>query len=209
MAQDWDIKPRSERCHGCETPFGDKQIYLSALAFGDEGYTRTDYCEKCWSGNIKSASPYSVWRGVFRIPPPQPEEPLKKETAESLLRSLMGKEDESKRNVMYILAVMLERKRILAERDVQTRDDGIMIRVYEHRGTGETFLVPDPQLHLDQLEQVQQEIAEMLGKPEVGGQKSATSPPAGSSGHLPAKAGDVKDKEQTTEAQTPAKSNSH
>lgn len=177
MAQDWDIKPRDEACHGCKTPFEDKQIYFSTLVFGDEGYMRTDYCEKCWSGNMKSASPYSVWQGVFMTPPPEPEEPLKKETAESLLRRLMEKEEfpsevsakegASKINVIYILAIMLERKRILVERDVQVHDDGSRLLVYEHRHTGETFLIPDPQLGLDQLGQVQQEVADMLGGSEV------------------------------------------
>lgn len=163
MAQDWDIKARSESCQACEAPFEDNQPYFSALLFGDQGYARADYCETCWSNKDESASPYSTWQGVFKKPSPEPEEPLKKETAESLLRRLMQDEDDSQRNVIYILAVMLERKRILVERDVQTRDDGTMIRIYEHRKTGETFLIPDPRLRLDQLEHVQQEVVEMLG----------------------------------------------
>lgn len=163
MAQDWDIKQRGEACCKCGTPFEDRQTYFSNLVFDEEGYTRADYCETCWPDKAESTSPYSKWQGVFRMPPPEPEEALKKETAESLLRRLMEKEDESNRNVIYILAVMLERKRVLVERDVQTRDDGTMIRVYEHRKTGETFLISDPRLRLDQLEQVQQEVIEMLG----------------------------------------------
>lgn len=177
MAQDWDIKARSEACQACETPFEDKQPYFSALLFGHQGYARADYCETCWSNKDESVSPYSTWQGVFKKPPPEPEEPLKKETAESLLRRLMQDEGDSQRNVIYILAVMLERKRILVERDVQTHDDGTMIRIYEHRKTGETFLIPDPRLRLDQLQHVQQEVINMLGgdaeqKSEVSGQKS-------------------------------------
>ena len=60
-------------------------------------------------------------------PPPEPEEALKKETAESLLRRIMTKEDETKINLVYILAVMLERKRILVDNKKayhgQTGDD--------------------------------------------------------------------------------------
>lgn len=165
MAQDWDIKPPKDSCTGCSTAFTDGQNYRSTLAFvGQEGYTRADFCETCWSaGTARPATPYSIWNGVYRVPAPKPEEALKKETAESLLRRLMETEDPTQRNVIYILAVMLERKRILVERDVQTREDGTRIRMYEHRKTSETFLVPDPQLRLDQLEPVQQEVVAMLG----------------------------------------------
>ena len=164
MAQEWDIKARSEICAECKMAFQDKQQYFSALVFGNEGYVREDYCGRCWIGGKKDVtSPYSQWQGVFRTPPPPPEEALKKETAESLLRRLMEQDDPTKMNVMYILAVMLERKRILAERDVQKHDNGAKVIVYEHKKTGETFLIPDPGLRLDQLEHVQIEVVEMLG----------------------------------------------
>ena len=162
MVQDWDIKPRSEACCGCMKPFAEQETCFSSLVFGDDGYRRIDYCEKCWSQRAETGEFYSAWQGVFRIPPPQPEEVLKKETAESLLRHLMEEEDTTNTNVIYILAVMLERKRTFVERDVQ-RHDGKIIRVYEHRKTGETFLIRDPGLRLDQLEEVQQQVVSMLG----------------------------------------------
>jgi len=164
MAQEWDIKARGDACEACKTAFQDKQQYFSALMFGPEGYVRQDFCVKCWMNGKKDvAAPYSQWQGVFRPPPPPPEEALKKETAESLLRKLLEQDDGTKRNVMYILAVMLERKRILAEKDVQKHDDGSKVIVYEHKKTGETFVIPDPGLHLDQLEHVQIEVVQMLG----------------------------------------------
>ena len=163
MAQEWDIKPRDESCRECNQPFADQQPCFSSLVFSDEGYQRADYCETCWAEKTKSLSSYSAWRGIFRLPPPEPEEVLKKETAESLLRRMMEDADEVKINVIYILAVMLERKRVLVERDVQFPGDGTMVRIYEHRKTGETFLVPDPRLQLDELEEVQEQVVAMLG----------------------------------------------
>ena len=80
-----------------------------------------------------------------------------------MLRQLIETEDEENRNVIYILAVMLERKRILAERDVHTRDDGVKLRVYEHKKSGEVFLIPDPELKLAELEVVQEDVARRLG----------------------------------------------
>ncbi len=163
MAQDWDIKPRGESCEGCANAFEDRQRYHSALVFGEEGYRRGDYCEVCWPPTMEDGTLYSTWEGIFRLPPAKPQDPLQKETAESLLRKLMEDEDEAKTNVVYILAVMLERKRILVEKDVQVHEDGEMVRLYEHKKSGESFLIPDPRLRLDQLESVQEEVIAMLG----------------------------------------------
>jgi hypothetical protein len=179
MGQDWDIKSRSEACTACEKPFLDKQEYYATLAFGEEGYARTDFCDDCWTAHKENSQAYSMWKGVFRMPPPPDEEALQKETAESLLRKLMEDDDPDKINVRYILTVMLERKKILIERDVQTGRDGGKIRVYEHRKTGETFVVPDPALRLDELEEVQEEVVIMLGGkvPEGKGSNAAVEAP--------------------------------
>jgi hypothetical protein len=58
---------------------------------------------------------------------------------------------------------MLERKRLLRETDSQHGPDGQLTRVYEHTKTGEVFIIPDPQLRLDQIAEVQQQVAGLLG----------------------------------------------
>lgn len=164
MAQDWDIRPRSSVCCECEKPFENNESYYSALVVGEEGFQRGDFCVACWVGKEEELSPFSSWKGIFIIPPPvEDDEPLKKETAESLLRRLIEDDDADNAPVMYILAVMLERKKILVEKDVRIDEDGTVHRVYEHRGSGEIFLILDPQLKLDRLEDVQVKVAEMLG----------------------------------------------
>ena len=165
MTQDWDIQARGDQCRQCETSFEGGQAYVSALSFGSEGYTRDDYCDGCWKQHETDATAFSVWRGIYKIPPPPPAEPLKKETAESLLRKLIEEGDGSKESVIYILAVMLERKKSLVEREVQQRADGVTLRVYEHRKSGETFVISDPQLTLDQLEPVQRDVVALMGDP--------------------------------------------
>jgi hypothetical protein len=163
MAQDWDIRPRAAACTACERPFEDGEACFSALFFGAEGYLRTDQCAACWDARGEERPPLSQWQSVHRDPPPAPEPALRKETAESLLRGLIEKEDAANTNAIYVLTVMLERKKVLVERATQTRDDGAFLRVYEHRKSGETFLVRDPRLSLDELEPVQQEVITLLG----------------------------------------------
>ncbi len=181
MAQDWEIKPRGQHCSRCSAPFTDGQTYYSALYFDTAGYSRSDYCETCWLGGASAgAAPYSLWRGTYQAPEPPPEEPLKKETAENLLRRLIEEENGKRSAVIYVLAAMLERKKILVERDVQMTDNGILVRVYEHRRTGESFVITDPRLSLDKLQPVQEEVILLLGGKEAppvsgAGPDSATS----------------------------------
>ena len=60
---------------------------------------------------------------------------------------------------------MLERKRILIERSVRRGEDGALLRVYEHRKSGEVMLVVDPQLQVDQIPAVQARIEALLAAP--------------------------------------------
>ena len=162
--QEWNIKLPAAACASCGKNFADREAIYSRLTFGAEGYQRHDGCAGCWSEAQKSES-VSAWRSVYHMPAPPPPEAIKRETAEYLLRQFMETEDPSRRNAIFILAVMLERRRLLVERDVKTREDGLKVRFYEHRKTGEIFVVPDPGLRLDELEQVQQEVINLLGGP--------------------------------------------
>lgn len=168
MATDWDIRPRASVCAQCAAEFEDKQDCFSVLRFTEaEGYVRADYCAGCWAGHPPEDRGVSMWKGIFLLPPPPEAEPLEQETAETLLRRLMAEDAESHADVIYILAVMLERKRQFIERATQTHD-GVLVRVYEYRKTGETFLIRDPMLSLDELEPVQAQVVALLGGGEKG-----------------------------------------
>ncbi len=157
---DWDIQPRSSACSACGQSFADKAAYHTLLSFDAEGYKRRDLCHGCLPSAPRDAV-ISCWQGEYRIPMVAPE-PIQKETAETWLRKLVGSDDPSKAGVRYILAVMLERKKILRHRDTVKTEDGTDILVYEQAITGESFTVPDPHLRLDQLEEVQRQVAELL-----------------------------------------------
>jgi hypothetical protein len=44
----------------------------------------------------------------------------------------------------------------------ESRNDGTRVLIYEQASTGDVFIVPDPQLRLDELEHVQNEVTELL-----------------------------------------------
>ena len=165
MAHDWNIKPRSNLCAGCEKPFETGQECVSAIFQEEEGFVRRDYCPACWDHIVSTAQPFSFWQGTYEPPATsdKKEEPIKRETAEELLRRLITLDDPANVNVTYILAVMLERKKQLIERDSKPREGGGIYRFYEHKASGDTFVVLDPQLRLDEIAGVQQQVIELMG----------------------------------------------
>ncbi len=169
----WHVKKCAKACDGCEVEFLHKQELYSRLFFDEGEYRRQDFCGKCWN---KEDPGLSTWKTVFIIPPPPAEEAVKKENAESLLRKLLAKENEEDLNAIFILMVMLERKKIFVERDIQKAEDGRKLRIYEHKKTGESFVIIDPELKLGELEHVQEEVVVLLGgkprnaEPETIGQ---------------------------------------
>jgi hypothetical protein len=162
---EWNIQSRAHACEACQQPFADGQPYHTLLLDSPPDLVRTDICEPCWrkrsaQGNPSPAGFISHWQGVYESPPP-PAEVIRKETAETLLRKLIEQNDPRYAPAGYILAVMLERKRLLKVRE-QVRIEGKRTFIYEQPGTGDVFTIADPDLRLDQLEQVQRDVAALL-----------------------------------------------
>jgi hypothetical protein len=163
---DWNIQSRAHACSLCEQPFEDKQPYHTALFEDAEGLRRQDVCTTCWDGDAQQqvraqAGFISHWQGVYESPPPPDADPIQKENAESLLRKLIDLNDPKYIPAGYILAVMLERKRILKVKE-ELRHDGQRVFVYEQPKSGDVFTIVDPELQLDQLEAVQREVALLM-----------------------------------------------
>ncbi len=172
MATDWEIKSRAHRCSATERQFEDGETFYTLLFRAEEGFERLDLCVEAWKERDKSRTPFSSWKSKYEVPPPPPPEPLGRQTAEALLRHFMRESGDQHANVRYILALMLERKRLL--KPIETKEeDGRILLIYEHRQSGEVFVIPDPQLRLDQIEPVQEEVAALL----AGAAPFAAEPP--------------------------------
>lgn len=181
MMQEWDIKPLAKACTGCGKAFEDRQEYNTRLSDKEGSYLRSDFCSTCWPEEEKTDPGYSNWNGVFRIPPAEPDRKVRKEAAETILRELMEKAEPASAEVIYILAIMLERQRMLVEQKVEDRPDGTRLVIFAHRKTGEVFLVPDPGIGVERLEVVQREVMHLLAPdapPRPGTAPAADTPDA-------------------------------
>jgi hypothetical protein len=161
--QEWNIQPRAVCCGVSGRPFVKGERVFSALYWRDGQYSRVDLNEESWQSRNENIAPLSAWQADFVPPPPAPPEALRKDDAESLLRRLMQENESGTRSARYILALMLERKKILRQVDRQ-RQDGANILVYEHAATGEVWLIDDPGLRLGELQAVQEEVVALLGE---------------------------------------------
>ena len=165
MIFEWNIQSRAHTCSACGKSFTDKQSYHTLLYDERGDLKRLDICDPCWqsqhsNGAREKKGFVSYWHGIYEAPPP-PSDPIQKENAESVLRKLVELKDPKYTAVSYILAVMLERKRLLKVKEELLRE-GQRVFVYEQPRTGDVFTITDPNLQLNQLEAVQREVASLL-----------------------------------------------
>jgi len=161
MQQDWNIKSRSNTCQVTGLPFNEGDFFYTLLFWNEEEPQRLDLSESAWEDRKQdetAPTPFSYWRSKYEAPPPPTPEPLPKDDAEGMLRYFLKQQDPKHQNVCYILALMLERKKLL--RPLPSPEKITLL--YEHVGTGETFILTDPQLSLENLIEVQHEVSALL-----------------------------------------------
>ncbi len=161
ITQEWNIQSRALQCAVSGRPFEKGERVFSALYWRDGQYARVDLCAEAWSARNENIESLSAWQTDFVPPAPPEPEPLRKDDAESLLRRLMTENAPGMRNVRYILALMLERKKVVRQIERQ-REEGLSVLVYEHLPSGEVWLIEDPGLKLGELKQIQDEVAHLL-----------------------------------------------
>jgi hypothetical protein len=159
LPNDWAIKARGDVCATTQRPFEPGEYFYTLLFRDAEGFRREDLSEEAWKNRNQNIQPFSFWKTRYE-PLPENPEPLAKENAEQLFRRLITSENPPA-NACYVLAAMLERKRVLKQIKTETAEKGRLL-IYEHAASGDVFIVPDPGLRLEELESVQNEVAQLL-----------------------------------------------
>jgi len=116
MQQDWNIRSRAEACDATGKPFEEGEIFYTALFHEEDGFRRTDLCQEAWTA--RSADPaaptaFSFLAFQIRAACTASSRAASRDDAEGMLRRLLESNDPAHLNTRYLLAVMLERKRIL------------------------------------------------------------------------------------------------
>ncbi len=165
MIQNWSIRSRATHCALSGRAFEEGEVFHTAIYFDSEanGYVRRDVAIDVWKQEIAERKPIAYWRTTYSptIVEAKPEV-TSKESAMALLQRFIEEDDPMTENARYILALMLERKRILSPTATKEVDGNKML-FYENKKTGEVFIVRDPELLLSELAALQDEVAMLLG----------------------------------------------
>ncbi len=171
---EWNIKPRSETCQVTGKPFQGGEIFHTALFQGEEELERRDFSAEAWERRSPEPAPLSSWQSVFKETPPEGEQTVDPGDAEAVLRHLLAGQDPSHAKTCLLLALLLERKRVLKLRERIQSDFGRSL-VYEHVESQETVVVPDMDFHLSELAQLVQQLEESRDIEVFGNQSSSES----------------------------------
>ncbi|MDB4438142.1 hypothetical protein N9195_00985 [bacterium] len=184
MKEPWSIKSRARECAESGIAFESGQKIRAAI-FPDpdsSGYLRKDYTTEAWENREDEEKPFSTWITTYEPPVVEEKaEDVVDEDPETLLKRLVEEDEEYTENARYILAVMLERQKLLRETDTQEIPSGIL-RVYEHRKTGDVYIIKDPQIPLSDVDRVQEEVRQLLDpdpehEPEATGETENNEEP--------------------------------
>ena len=164
MQQNWSIRSRAHTCAVTQRPFEDGELFHTSVYFDPEenGYVRRDVCAEAWAQEQEQRKPIAAWKTRYqKVLAEAKPEIAPKESVQALLQRFIEEGDPRTENARYILALMLERKRQItqtAEKEV----DGAKMLFYENKKTGEIFIVRDPELRLDEIADMQDEVATLL-----------------------------------------------
>ncbi len=165
MIQAWNIRSRAHECSLSGHAFSEGESFYTAIYFDPEtgGYLRRDISLDAWEQELSERKPIAYWKTAYtpHVVEERPEV-TSKESAMTLLQRFIEEDEPNTENARYILVLMLERKRILSPTASKETETGKML-FYENKKTGEVFIVRDPELRLDELVQVQDEVAMLLG----------------------------------------------
>lgn len=166
MQQQWNLKSRSHECARTGRIFSAGDVFHTAIYFDNKlgEFIRRDVSADVWLEESAERTALASWKNEYAPPETAKARPeiASKETAESLLRRLIEEDEAHTENARYILTLMLERKKQIAPRDVKHTETGRML-IYEHKKSGEVYIIRDPELRLDELNAVQDEVAMLLG----------------------------------------------
>ncbi len=184
IIENWNIRSRAHQCAVLATPFVDSEPFYTALFENAKGeLLRLDYSLEGWKQAQAGwpadspERPFSFWKSEYEQALREAKaEVVEKEGAEGLLRRLIEEENPGTENTRYILAIMLERKKILRPTGARETEDATFL-IYENPKTSEVYLIRDPELRLDQVEMVQREVSLLLMSQQNSEPPPETTPP--------------------------------
>lgn len=169
LMRNWEIRSRSRFCSFCQSAFEIGDVYHTTLDLKGVEPERMDYCIRCWQEKDpgpenRKGDGLAYWRGRFKrlTPASEKKDPVQKDVIRRLLDRHIRSEESTHINLCFILALMEERKKILVPCDKTVDEEGREFIVYEHKKSGDIYLIRDPHLSLKEVAEVQRQVKELI-----------------------------------------------
>ncbi len=160
---EWKINKGSKSCIACNKEFCEEEEYYSSLYDENSAFVRKDYCTSCWNGNAKETS-FSFWKTKLT----KRDKPVQKFINVALLLDMFikleGKNETHQRNLRYVLALYLIRKKIFKLKSWKKQENEEFIILHYPREDRE-FNVFDPNLKEEEIESLTKEMNQLISHP--------------------------------------------
>lgn len=185
MKKQWMVNRASPECVGCKTGFESGQHYFSLLKLQKIDVVtwaaeRFDYCCECWKGVDKKGEGSSYWKSVFAVSASAEErkdlartKAGKFERLKSFLFEEEHPQDRQHSNLLFAIALMLERKKIL----IPCPEAQAGAFVYRHSKSGDTIVLKAPENIREDQSYIDEKIMEILGHVNVQTQNEESKLP--------------------------------
>ncbi len=157
---EYRIRKRAQECAASGEAFAHGDVVVSAVYEDpEEGFLRKDIHERRFAD---AEPPFSHWKTVFLVE----EEDSRKldfDVALQFLRDLLTKADPEREGLVYVLTLLLSRKRRVKLKDTQSLPDGELLSVVVPGDEDDDEIkIRAPRLSEEQADALQAELAELF-----------------------------------------------
>ena len=163
---EWKITKGSKGCILCNKEFCDEEEYYSALFDENNSFIRKDYCTLCWSKD-KGEGLFSFWKTKVLKRDKPVQKFVNNEVFLDMFIRLEGKTESNQRNLRYVLALYLIRKKIFKLKSLKRENEEEFITLYFPKEDRE-FDVFNPNLKEEEIECITCEMSQLLNYPYLG-----------------------------------------
>ena len=162
---EWKINKGSKGCILCNREFCEEEEYYSALFDENNTFIRKDYCTSCWCKD-KGDGLFSFWKTRL----PKRGKPIQKfvnnEVFLDMFIRLEGKNELNQRNLRYVLALYLIRKKIFKLKSFK-KENGEEIITLHFPKENKEFNVFNPDLKDEEIDAITSEMSQLLNYPHL------------------------------------------
>jgi hypothetical protein len=160
---EWEIKRSSNGCLLCNKGFAEDEEYYSALFDENDTFIRKDFCTLCWYKG-KESGPFSFWKTKVPKKDRLVQALVNTDILLDMFMRLDGNIESHQRNLRYVLALYLIRKKVLRIKSFKRQNEEEIITLSYPKEDRE-FEVFNPNLKEEEIEAITSEMNQLLNYP--------------------------------------------